>query len=478
MKKALLRSVCAFCISSIAFIHTKNAFSLTIEDFEATGSIICSTQNVDNFSNITSSGSLGGKLTLRCRKTNPGSGPKVTVTSGSQFFSHSQDFNASGRSEIEWDGDSAAGYPTKYDGLGSIDLTQDGGDSLKLTSVGFDCANGPGGSAPNVVLSVVVYDSRDVNGSRYAYFDYQLPCWTVYDSNNPQHVKDLAYGYGGSYPSNGVSFTFPFSEFTQANPGLPADFTKVGAINMTVSGITSNADLSFTKLGTNGVCPNVPDPITGIACTPTPTPTPTATNTPTATPTSTPTLTPTLTPTPTVTPTFTSTPEPRVTPTATPTSTPGTVTNLCTRVAPTAEMLAIGNTLNTSSKAIGNIIRADILRASKATKCRSTVNIKTLRQYIRTTESAIKREISRNILQSVEVCGTDCVKVSFLNEVGIVKDMLKKYGNTAKSNARKVAACAKSIRRPGTASSSSTLNKVTSAINKPVNVNCTICPNS
>jgi hypothetical protein len=141
-------------------------------------------------------------------------------------------------------------------------------------------------------------------------------------------------------------------------------------------------------------------------------------------------------------------------------------------------MLAIGNTLNTSSKAIGNIIRADILRASKATKCRSTVNIKTLRQYIRTTESAIKREISRNILQSVEVCGTDCVKVSFLNEVGIVKDMLKKYGNTAKSNARKVAACAKSIRRPGTASSSSTLNKVTSAINKPVNVNCTICPNS
>jgi hypothetical protein len=117
------------------------------------------------------------------------------------------------------------------------------------------------------------------------------------------------------------------------------------------------------------------------------------------------------------------------------------------------------------------------LRASKTTKCKRTVNTKTLQQYIRTTEAAIKREVSRNILQSVEVCGTDCVKVSFLNEVGIVKDMLKKYGNTAKSTARKVAACAKSVRRPGTASSSSTLNKVTSAINKPVKVDCTVCPN-
>ena len=496
MKKAFIFSVSTFFFLFLALSTAKYSYSLTIEDFEPEGAIVCSTVGQTSQINIASASSLGSNLTLRCEKTSGTSGSKVSTVSGSNYFSHSQDFAATGLSEMEWDGESNSSS-TSFNGLfppNGLNLTQDNGNSIKFSNVGFDCANAPGGAPSNVVLSIILYDVREI--ARRASFNYQLPCWTIFDSTNPQHVKDASYGYAGIYPNEGVDFTFPFTEFVQSSQSKPLSFSSIGAINITINGITANADLSFTKVSTNGSCPNVPDPVTGVACTPTPTPTPTATNTPTVTPTSTPTLTPTSTPTPTntptvtptptptatntptTTPTFTSTPEPTVTPTTTPTNTPLTITNLCTRVSPTAEMLAIGNTLNSSTKAISNIIKADILRASKATKCRRTINIKTLQTYIRTTETAIRREISRNILQSVEVCGTDCVKVSFLNEVDVVRNMLKRYGNAAKTNAKKVASCARSVRRPGTSTSgATTLNKVTSAINKPVKVDCTICPN-
>lgn len=487
MFKVFSRSLFSIYLGVLSATILSQAFlvefghSLTIENFEGEGAIVCSIPNQVSQVNIGSLASLGSNLTLRCEKTDANTGPKVSTVSGTNFFSHSQDFSARGISEIEWDGNTNP-ESTNFNGLfppSGLNLTQDDGNSIILSNVGFDCANGPGGTASNVILSFTLYDIREI--VRRANFNYELPCWTVFDPANPQHAKDVTYGYGGAYPEEGVDFIFPFSDFVQSSISKPLSFQSVGAINITVNGITANADLSFTKVSTNGTCANVPDPTTGVACTPTPTVTPTST--PTSTPTNTPTATPTFTSTPTNTPTqsptntptTTPTETPTLTPTATPTNTPPVIEPLCVRVAATQEMLDIGKSLVDSTKSISKIIRDDIRRASKATECRKTVKTNSLLSYVRKTEKDIRGEISSNILQSVQVCGQDCISVSFKGEVQTVKTMLRKYGKVASANAKKVATCAKRIRRPGTANTS-TLNKVNSVIRKPINVTCTVCP--
>jgi hypothetical protein len=489
-----VKNIFKFFLTIAIVISSSDAIALTIETFEANTRLICDEGDVPKYTMTTSAGSLGGKQTLRCEKTTPGLGSEVTARStGFQLYRHSQESGSAGVTEIEWDGDSISAPPVNYDGLASIDLIQDSGDAIRINNMVYDCA----GVSPNAVMSITIYDARDPNGGRRISFNYQLPCWTTFNPGNPQHVKDQLYGYNGSYnPDTGISLVFPFADFTQANPSTPADIRKVGAVNITITGVSNDADISFGTIGTNGSCSNVPDPVTGVACTPTPTSTPTntptstPTNTPTVTPTNTPTLTPTstptptptntptntptLTPTPTSTPTATLTNTPTVTPTSTVTNTPEAVLS-CTRVAPTAEMKAIGSSLLKSTSTISRIIRADASRAKSAKSCNGKVNPARLLSIVRQTEKNIRDEINSEILKSIEVCGVDCVKVSFLTEVSVVRKMIKNYGAVAASNAKKVVACAKSIRGNGSGPKTSSLSSITSALNRPVNVTCNIC---
>lgn len=443
----------------IAHGISQPAAAITIETFEGTVSLVCDQANVIKSMSNPSQGSVGGHLTIRCRKTNTGNGPAVTSRStGFQSYSHSQDRNAKGFSELEWDGNNNPSYPITAQGLPSIDLVQDGGSGIRFNNLGFDCAGG----ATNVVMSITVYDARDASGNQSMYFDYQLPCWTTFDPSNPQHVKDVSYGYNGSYPlPDGIPMTFPFSEFKQTNSLLPASINSTGAINITITGNTADADLSFSAITTDGSCSNVPD-ANGIGCTPTPTPT--ATNTPTATP--------TQTPTPTSTPTITPTPQPTPTTDAAIVPTPS-----CTQVAPTAEMKKIGASLLNSAAYITDVIRSDINRASQTSSCKKHINTKQLTSLMLRKQRLINNEIQKNILRSISVCGDDCVKVSFIDEVKIVKTMLKQYGGLALSNARKVVTCSKNPRQPGSGLSTSqtTLGRINNTINKPISVTCKVC---
>jgi hypothetical protein len=252
-------------------------------------------------------------------------------------------------------------------------------------------------------------------------------------------VQDVRYGYHGSYPApEGVTLTIPFSDFIQSNPATPADITKVGAIQVMIAGNSPAVDLSFSSIGTDGTCPNVPDITTGVACTPTPTPTPTVTPTP---------------------------------PPLLVESTPS-----CVRVPPTAEMKAIGTTLLRSTSTISNIIRADLARATKSTRCKNQVRASEVQASIARYENAIRAEIRKNILRSVSVCGADCIKVSFLDEVTRVKTMIKKYGLVAARHARTVVSCAQDIRNPhGRDPSASTLSKIQTALQQQVKVTCRVC---
>jgi len=423
------------CAAFVFIIISSQTQALTLETFEGTLTVICEQASVPKEGSVASSGSIGGTLTMRCRKISPGSGPAVIARStGFQRFLHSQDTNARGTAELEWDGTLQADT-TKFDGLPSLDLVQDNGTAIRFNNVSFDCPS----SGMDVHISMTVYDARDPSGNRNLYFDYQLPCWSTFDPANPQHVRDVRYGYHGSYPTpEGVNLTIPFADFIQSNPATPADITKVGAIQVMIAGNSAAVDLSFSSIGTDGTCPNVPDIKTGIACTPTPTPTPTVTPTP---------------------------------PPLLIESTPS-----CVRVPPTAEMKSIGATLLRSTSTISNIIRADLARATKSSRCKNQVRASELQSSIARYENAIRAEIRKNILRSVAVCGADCIKVSFLEEVTRVKTMIRKYGLVAARHARTVVSCAQDVRNPnGRDPSASTLGKIQTALQQQVNVSCRVC---
>lgn len=454
-------------LAAILFLNAQDASALTIDQFNGNGAVVCSNQfvPVQSSPDVASAGSLGGSVHLVCIKDSSVAGFQLTSRITGGIFAHSDDPFVYGRSFLQWGINT---FSTNTPSLIPFDLTQDDGTAIRIQNVGFDCP-----TSPNVVIHIRIYDASDLSGNTFVYLNYTLPC----------SGTDSLHGFVGavSYPT---TLVFPFSDplWTKSSPGSVsiANFKNVGAITLEVDASNPSADIAFDKISTNGSCPNVPDPATGIACTPTPTNTPTPTSTPTKTPTSTPTNTPTktATPLPTSTATATSTPIPAselatLTPTLTPTVSTASV---CTRVAPTSQMTAIGTSLMNSAKTISQIIKNDLSRASRSKKCDSVIKAKTIQNYIKTTEASVKKELNNNILKSIEVCDTSCVKVSFLSEVSIIKKILKEYGDFAKTNARKVVTCAKNVRGNGTGTvSTSTLTQVNQALAAKINVTCNVC---
>ena len=224
-------------VSSFLLSVTANLEALTLDNFTAVGKVDCPTEDVWLSSSVGSNGSVGGNLTLRCYKD--AGAQKVHISTNSGFMSHSQDFGVKGRSRIEWDGDSDS-MTTNFNGLSLLDLTQDGGDAFVLHEVGFDCATGSGGAAADLRITMRVYDGRDSGGDTYVESELKLPC-----SPNVTYPKD---------------FEIPFKSFVTADPSVQVSFAKVGALRLSVVGLTDSADLSMGKISTNGKCLTVPPP--------------------------------------------------------------------------------------------------------------------------------------------------------------------------------------------------------------------------
>lgn len=458
MRNIKVLGVICSVISGLAVLPAAHA--LTIDMLNGTGAVVCTSKFALNQTDVPHAGSLGGNLNLVCIKTSATSAAKLTTSVGGGLFTHSDDFGVTGSSFMQW---GINAFTTHTPVLPTVDLKQDGGTAITISNVGYDCA----GVAPNTHLLLTVYDSRDVNGNRFSQLDYQLPC----AGNDPVH------GYSGSYPT---TLTFPFTDPLWVSVGGGTDFQHTGGITIEVQAINPDADLSFNTVGTNGTCPNVPDPTTGVACTPTPTVTPT--RTPTNTPTNTPTVTPTSTPTntPTVTPTFTPTNTPTNTPTVTPTNTP-TVTptpetiNSCSTVPATEEMKTIGSKLLKITKGIDKAIKDDIKRAKAQGKNCKNIPVADINAKKKQLISQVNAAIKANILTSIQICGTDCLSISFDKEVKNIRGFLTSLATTSKNLAKDVVKCSKlkkkDIKGPTTAQAVSNLVSQTNNIN----VHCTVC---
>ena len=236
------------------------------------------------------------------------------------------------------------------------------------------------------------------------------------------------------------------------------------------------------------------------------TPTPTATSTATFTPTSTPTLNSTNTQIPTATPTATSTiptdPNLQPSPTATPSSTPtqaicttidacgvcgGSATTpseckpvpiQCTMVNATSEMKNVAKDLTKISNTIYSKITADVGRATKAGAACKAINIKSVNKTALTLTKQIRTTIQDKLTKKIQVCAGQCIKIEFKSQVTAVKNLLNELGIQAKTLAKDVVGCAKSIRHNGSSTQPSTEDAVNGIVKSVdnFNVHCTVCP--
>lgn len=458
MKKAKVFAVISSIFSGLISFSTAHA--LTIDMLTGSGTVTCTAYLTPQHLSIPNSGSVGGTVRMSCIKTST-TGSDLKAQMGSGAYTHSDNFNVAGDSYLQWGTDIFS--PSVTLDLPVVDLKQDGGNAITIKDVGFDC---PGGSSV-VRLILSVYDSRDASGNSFATLDYLLPC----------SVPDAAHGFNGTYPA---TLSFPFSDPLWTMIGAGTDFQHTGAITVQVKAVTPNADLEFKTIGTNGTCPNVPDPVTGVACTPTPTVTPTRTptNTPTSTPTNTPTATPTNTPTvtPTSTPTATPTmtPVPTETPTPTPTPTPDTI-NSCTTVPATAEMKDIGVKLTKITKGIDKAIKDDIARAKAQGKNCKNVPLADINGKRKQFIAAVNAAIKANITTSIDVCGSDCLSISFDKEVTTIRGYLNNLATLSTNLAKDVVKCSKLKPNSSTGPrTSQTVSKLVSQT-KNINVHCTVC---
>ncbi|MEZ4754838.1 MAG: hypothetical protein R3A13_11125, partial [Bdellovibrionota bacterium] len=118
-------------IAVIAMFIPTQALSLTIDNFTA-GSHQASAvgaPSVDTDSTVTSS-AIGGARTLRAENTSGTLKMELEVEATLETISHSQDANVRGESLVIWDGDTSD--PINPVGLGGVDFTQDGGDSVEI----------------------------------------------------------------------------------------------------------------------------------------------------------------------------------------------------------------------------------------------------------------------------------------------------------------------------------------------------------
>ncbi len=254
---ASLLSVALFSFASVGH-------AITIDEFKNPSKLSSAVANDIVTSLVSSSSALGGRRQLAVSKiAAPGeAGEAILETALKTISGTSREVLAftlgthDGFGRVTWDADNAPNSLSP-NGLGSIDLTDDGADGFETGLVFFDYA-----FSREATIALRLYDSTSNNGSKYSEV-------TI--------ILDKAYLSTDEFP-----LKIPFALFTsQANSSIPApggsvfkttttfgsdggvDISKVGAIQLTFSGFAS--DITITSLRTNGKCSWFPKPDGDIA---------------------------------------------------------------------------------------------------------------------------------------------------------------------------------------------------------------------
>lgn len=154
-----------------------------------------------------------------------------------------------GFGRVTWDADNAPNTLSPQ-GLGSIDLTDDGADAFQTGLVFFDFA-----FSKEATIALRLYDSTSSNSSKYSEVAIVLDKEYLSSNEFPLTVPFALFTStaNSNIPAPGGAV---FKTTTTFGPGGGVDITKVGAVQLTFMGFAS--DITITSLRTNGTCPWFP----------------------------------------------------------------------------------------------------------------------------------------------------------------------------------------------------------------------------
>jgi hypothetical protein len=229
------------------------AEAITIDAFVDDGDVSSTaTVGASRSIHIPSTQALGGGRTMSATKSGSGSGvSRVEVVDSSLGYTQGAH---SGFASVTWDGD-ADTSSVKPDGLGSVDLRQDGGTAFKIGLLFFDYpSNEP------IRLVVRLYDSTTPNGSRFSEVSVTLN--QFYGGPEVFYIT-LPFAMFAASGSSTVPapLGLSFSTTTVVGPAGAADIARVGAISLEFRGDTNSRapDIILAPFTTNGRCAAVPD---------------------------------------------------------------------------------------------------------------------------------------------------------------------------------------------------------------------------
>ncbi len=227
--------------------------ALTLDGFTDDGTVSStSTVGATKTVYLPSSHAIGGGRSLSATKSGSGTGiSRLEVVDSSIGYTQGAH---TGFASVVWDGDTDPST-VKPNGLGQVDLTQDGGTAFKIGLMFFDYP-----SNQTIQLKLRLYDSRNPDGSRFSEVSITLD--QFYAEPEPFYMT-LPYSLFASAGAATVPapLGLTFTTATTIGPNGPADVTHVGAISLSFRGdVNARApDIILAPLITNGNCSAVPD---------------------------------------------------------------------------------------------------------------------------------------------------------------------------------------------------------------------------
>lgn len=236
--------ICSMLSGMIIWFAAGQALALNIDTFDTSQlALVVTTSGVAAFGTVgdgVATNIMGGERDMLVYCTSGCTGPttrifgEVSGVDPDSVFRHSQDQGVVGSTLLTWDGYDSDGFTLDPTGLGGVDLTAGGSE------VGF----------------------------QYSIIEDDVPAKMTFkvftDSSN---VSEFVVTLGGSVSYQ--NYAFAYADFAPVI-GTGADFTNVGAIQLSVESLGTSLDFSLDFLGTIDACnadciPNeVPEPGTWI----------------------------------------------------------------------------------------------------------------------------------------------------------------------------------------------------------------------
>lgn len=193
--------------------------ALTIDNFDGTAQLEVDPATPAAGVVVADPGAVGGRRSIEALLTE---GPReLSVDLFGGVFSHSQASLVKGDTLVVWDGNDTLDE-VDFDGLGGVDIAQDGSTAIKLKLLFSDST-----PARPLDLTVRVYDASSPSGQ----------AWSL-------GTITLDRPYDDEY------LTIPFTSFNEGG----ADLSNVGAITLFVNGISLASDVTIDWIGGDNDC--------------------------------------------------------------------------------------------------------------------------------------------------------------------------------------------------------------------------------